>query len=659
MLSRLNLGPKLLLLVLPFAVMTFVLAGVFSFQQYTSLQEMRYARQLVDVATRSSELIDSLQAERGLTNGFMNGQGAVPDALVAARGKSDAALQAFTTLAGEHDGNVGSMAADAASSIQSLLGKRSSIDSRSVPAAEVFADFTRNIERLTGIAAALQGASNDPNVLRYGNALSNLLCVKELAGRERGYVNGVLAGGSFDQAKFAQAESLKAQQDACLTQVQLLAPPALLQILQPLLSAPEVTAVQALRDAVYGTPLGNAVETTPQQWFAGTSARIGKLKAAQEALLADVQHNVDAQVSQAGVNLGLTLGGTAAITLLLLIGGFAVYRSIRRPVLQLEGMMAQMSHNLDLGVRANLQGNDEIARMGRALDALVDAFAGTLKVVKSNAHQLQQAAGALQGVSERAAGAAEAQSNSSTQIAAAVEQMSAGIAAVSDNTQQNLQVARQMQQGVRGGRERMHATTQAIQGTANTVDEAGAMIISLAEKSQNIRQIITAIREIADQTNLLALNAAIEAARAGEMGRGFAVVADEVRKLAERTGKETVEIAQLIEVITSETQNAASRMQIARGQMDDGLTLVADTLRELDAIHEEAEQTAGKSQDTAVAMQQQTAASSEVAVNISRIAALAEDNASIVLEAAELSEQLNRTSGDLVLQVDRFKHTSA
>jgi len=236
--------------------------------------------------------------------------------------------------------------------------------------------------------------------------------------------------------------------------------------------------------------------------------------------------------------------------------------------------------------------------------------------------------------------------------------MSAGIAAVSANTQQNLEVARQMQQGVSEGRERMHATTRAIEDTAATVDDAGRMIISLAEKSQNIRQIITAIREIADQTNLLALNAAIEAARAGEMGRGFAVVADEVRKLAERTGKETVEIAQLIEVITGDTQNAASRMQLARGQMDQGMALVAETLRELELIHSEAEDTASKSQDTAVAMQQQTAASSEVAVNISRIAALAEDNATIVQEAADLSEQLTRTSGELVQQVDRFKHTS-
>jgi len=85
-------------------------------------------------------------------------------------------------------------------------------------------------------------------------------------------------------------------------------------------------------------------------------------------------------------------------------------------------------------------------------------------------------------------------------------------------------------------------SVRAVDNITNNLSDVIAKTEQISSQSEDIKSVVSIIKDIAEQTNLLALNAAIEAARAGEHGRGFAVVAENVRALAERTQKSLSEI---------------------------------------------------------------------------------------------------------------------
>jgi methyl-accepting chemotaxis protein len=221
---------------------------------------------------------------------------------------------------------------------------------------------------------------------------------------------------------------------------------------------------------------------------------------------------------------------------------------------------------------------------------------------------------------------AQSQAASVEEMTAAVEQLIHSINAINSNAAQSRQQADE---------------TAAIAGDgASAVDDAVAAMQLIQGSSDQIKDIIQVISEIASQTNLLALNAAIEAARAGEHGLGFAVVADEVRKLSERASAAAKEIALLI--------NESTR------RVHEGASLSSKVGQSLRTIVEAVSRTACDITAIASAAQQQSASAEEVKLAIRSVSQTTESNAASAEEMAASAEQLNAQAQglrDLVRQL--------
>jgi methyl-accepting chemotaxis protein len=336
------------------------------------------------------------------------------------------------------------------------------------------------------------------------------------------------------------------------------------------------------------------------------------------------------------------------------IGSISLIRSILLPIRKMAEVIKGMM-NGDLTKRIDVEIGNEIGVMAAEYDVLTERlrkaflqFSKTIVVVSSAAHLLDESTKQMISGVEQAA----TQVNS---VATASEEMSHTSAEISKNCSAAARNSGEANESAIDGESIISGTLSTMDHINTIVRTAAQTMETLGHKSDQIGEVVDLINDIADQTNLLALNAAIEAARAGEHGRGFAVVADEVRKLAEKTTGATMQIGKTIEDMQRGMHEAVRSMEDGVKEVAAGTEGATRSVGALKAIAERINLVAAEVGQIAVASEQQTIATNEIAGNIQQISTVVRETATGVGKNAGAASQLADLSANLKKFVGQFR----
>ena len=372
-----------------------------------------------------------------------------------------------------------------------------------------------------------------------------------------------------------------------------------------------------------------------------------------ERVVAVAEGEVDEQVAATLGFIGLV---TVVVVLVAIAIGLLVGRSVTGPLNRVSNLMQEIATGEgDLRQRLPDEGNDELAELGRRFNAFVTRIQTTIREVGTTTDQLASAAEELSGVAQETRRSVQVQGSETDQIASAINEMAATVQQIAGNANEVESAASDADRLAREGGKTVSSAQQSVNQLSEEIALSAGTIDALAQKSDDIQQVLDVIHAVTDQTNLLALNAAIEAARAGEHGRGFAVVADEVRQLARRSAESADQIRTMIDGFVTESRTAAERMRKSQersGETVERINFATDALntieRSVETIHSQVTQ-------IAAAAEQQGQVAEEINKNVVRIVEAAQQSDTGVNQTSDASHELARLGENLRELVGQFK----
>ncbi|RML29722.1 Methyl-accepting chemotaxis protein [Pseudomonas savastanoi pv. glycinea] len=641
-----------LLLILMFPLLGFLaFAGIFVADKSENLSDMRRAVTATSAAQKLSNVVTTIQRERGASGVFLGSGGkSMQDKLKSFRQETDQAMGEMRAQSTE--GIPGPEKVNRA--LDDLIALRLKVDALAINNTESGTRFTDIIKTLIGFTYSMEASIEDPQILRALSSLNQFVDMKERAGRERVLLGLAFNQNRFDAALLSRFSRNLGEFSGYFEAFQRWSPEAFKTRLNDVLQQPGSLEVARLQRLGFDTPLGDPLNIKPEDWFNLSTNRIDLMARVEAELGQTVVGLVTDARSAAQSSLYVAVATVIVMLIVVLWLASVIIRNIKVAVVDVNRTLVALSTR-DLTARTRYTGKDEFGEISRNLDNMAQQISEVIREIGSATSQVATAAGQSSAVALQTSQNVAQQRLGTDQVATAISEMSATVKDVARSTTDAAEMSQRVNNSTVQGKTEIDNTIGLIQGLSVQAEETSRIIDELKGESNAISSVLDVIRGVADQTNLLALNAAIEAARAGEQGRGFAVVADEVRNLAKKTQDSTVSIQNMIANLQSGSERAAASMQETLGKAQEGASNVVRAGELLEEIAEGIATISDRNIQVASAAEEQSLVAEEIHRNVNDINALVIQVSAGAEQTAVTSRELARLAEQQQGLVGRFK----
>ena len=404
------------------------------------------------------------------------------------------------------------------------------------------------------------------------------------------------------------------------------------------------------KDAEPQLKFSYALSFEPYGWMMGAGVYVDNV----EKNLAEIEIKTNSEITkQVGFFIMVALG---LVILNIVLNIFLVRKNITNPLNNLIDRTKNLSSgDGDLTRKLDIVGRDEIAQASEGINDFIEKVRVLIADAKNLSNENSSIAHELSTTSLSVGKLLEESTdvvNKTTEKASIIKQEMGTSIDEAQTSKKDLEEANVF---LKEANQAILSLTEEIKISAATEIELAHKIQQLSSDTEQVKDVLLVIGDIADQTNLLALNAAIEAARAGEHGRGFAVVADEVRKLAERTQKSLVEINSTISVIVQSIMDSSEQMSTNSKKVEElshTAVGVEKKINELSSVMGEATQMADKTVTSYIETGDDITG---IIDGVGQINGLSTQNARSVEEIASAAEHMNKMTETLNNKLAEFR----